>query len=182
MGFETLLDKQIGGFLKQIFLVLLFFLLSFSVCFSESTSVDHECPAPMGVMGDHGHQIGEMMFSYHLMAMNMRGLQSGTGAVETVDVLKDFMMAPTAMDMRMHMLGMMFAPYDKITLMAMTSYQQRYMEMEGAHLPATGHHDHPVGMHEMSSAGVSDLLIVSWTACTATSLTHNSHEWGAVNR
>lgn len=37
-------------------------------------------------------------------------------------------------------------PHNKITLMGMTSYQQRYMEMEGAHLHTTGHHDHPVGM------------------------------------
>ena len=70
-------------------------------------------------------------------------------------------MAPTAMDMRMHMFGVMFAPHDKITLMGMTSYQQRYMEMEGAHQHATGHHDHPVGMHEMSSAGIGDVKLES---------------------
>ena len=147
--------------MKHSFLVLFFFLLSFSVCFSESASVDHECPAPMGVMGDHGHQIGEMMFSYHLMAMNMRGLQSGTGAVETVDVLKDFMMAPTAMDLRMHMFGVMFALHDNLTLMAMTSYQQRYMEMEGAPIHAAGHPNHPISIHKMSSTGVGDVLLVS---------------------
>ena len=95
------------------------------------------------------------------MAMDMRGLQSGTDTTETADVLKDFMMVPTAMDMRMHMFGVMFAPHDKITLMGMTSYQQRSMEMEGSHQHATGHHDHPVGMHEMSSAGIGDVKLES---------------------
>ena len=149
------------SFLKHIFLVLLFFLLSFSFCFSESVSVDQECPAPIGVMGAHRHQIGEMMFSYHFMWMNMRGLQSGTGAVETSDVLKDFMMAPAAMNMRMHMFGVMYAPHDTLTLMAMTSYQQRCMEMEGSHLHAAGHHNPPISIHEMSSAGVGDVRVAS---------------------
>ena len=36
------------------------------------------------------------MLSYRFMAMDMQGLQSGTTAVETAEVLKDFMMAPTA--------------------------------------------------------------------------------------
>ena len=76
--------------------------------------------------------------------------------VETADVLKDFMMAPTQMGMQMHMLGAMFAPHDKITLMAMTSYQQRHMVMQGAHHHKEGHHLHPVGSHEMSSAGIGD--------------------------
>ena len=117
--------------------------------------------APIGVMGEHGHKTGEMMLAYRFMVMDMRDLQSGTDTVATVDVLKDFMMAPIEMDMRMHMFGVMFAPHDKITLMGMTSYQQRHMEMEGAHLHATGHHDHPVGMHEMSSAGIGDVKLDS---------------------
>ncbi len=89
--------------------------------------------APIGVMGEHGHKAGEMMLAYRFMAMDMRGLQSGTDTVETADVLKDFMMAPTAMDMKVHLFGVMFAPHDKITFMGMTSYQQRHMEMEEAH-------------------------------------------------
>ena len=68
-------------------------------------------------MGDHGHKTGEVMFSYRFMAMDMQGLQSGTSTVETVEVLKDFMMAPTAMQMQMHGFGVMFAPHDKLTFM-----------------------------------------------------------------
>ena len=137
------------------------FLLTLSVVMADTLKEHHECPAPIGVMGEHQHKAGEMMLGYRFMTMNMQGLQSGTDAVQTADVLKDFMMTPTAMDMKMHMFGVMFAPHDKITLMAMNSYQQRHMEMKGAHLHTTGHHDHHVGMHEMSSAGIGDVKLDS---------------------
>lgn len=137
------------------------FIFLLSISFTDITRARPDSHAPIGVMGEHGHKAGEMMLVYRFMAMDMRGLQSGTDTVETADVLKDFMMALIAMDMRMHMFGVMFAPHDKITLMGMTNYQQRSMEMEGAHLHATGHHDHPVGMHEMSSAGIGDVKLDS---------------------
>lgn len=146
---------------------LIIFIFLLSIPFTDIAKARPDSHAPIGVMGEHGHKAGEMMLAYRFMAMNMRGLQSGTDAVDTADVLKEFMMAPTTMDMRMHTFGVMFAPHDKITLMGMTSYQQRHMEMEGAHLHATGRHDHPVGMHEMSSAGIGDVkldsLLTLWT-------------------
>ena len=108
-------------------------------------------------MGDHGHKTGEVMLSYGFMAMDMRGLQFGTTTVETAEVLKDFMMAPTTMQMQMHVFGAMFAPHDKLTFMAMANYQFLRMEMEGAHLHKEGHHGHLVGHHEMSSSGVGDV-------------------------
>jgi len=112
--------------------------------------------APIGVMGDHGHKKGEIMLSYRFMVMEMRGLQSGGSVLETTEVLKDFMMAPTQMGMQMHMFGAMFAPHNKITLMAMANYRLLWMEMEGAHLHKEGDHGHPVGHHEMSSSGFGD--------------------------
>ena len=120
------------------------FIFVLSVAFTDIARARPDSHAPIGVMGEHGHKVGEMMLAYRFMTMDMRGLQSGTDAVETVDVLKDFMMAPTAMNMKVHLFGVMFAPHDKITLMVMTSYQQRHMEMEGAHIHAAGHHNHPV--------------------------------------
>lgn len=130
--------------------------------------------APIGVMGDHVHKKREIMLSYRFMTMDMRGLQSGTTNLEPVDVLKDFMMAPTAMQMHMHMLGVMFAPHDKITLMGMASYQKRQMEMEGAHQHTHGSHEHPVGHHEMSSTGIGDVklegLVTLWKGSNLTLL------------
>ncbi len=140
---------------------IIIFIFALSISFTGPVRARPDSHAPIGVMGEHGHKAGEMMLAYRFMAMDMRGLQSGTDTVETADVLKDFMMAPTAMDMRTHMFGVMFAPHDKITLMAMTSYQQRYMKMEGTHQHATGHHDYPVGIHEMSSAGIGDVKLDS---------------------
>ena len=133
------------------------------LCFSVITFTTADAPksrpdshAPIGVMGEHAHKAGEVMLSYRFMTMDMHGLQSGTTVLETTDVLKDFMTAPTQMGMQMHMLGAMFAPHNKITLMAMTSYQQRHMEMQGAHHRKEGHHGHPIETHEMSSAGIGD--------------------------
>lgn len=147
--------------MKKGAFITIFFLIFAAVVLADTSEEHQDCPAPINVIGNHVHTSGETMFSYRFMVMDMRDLQSGTDTVETADVLKDFMMAPTAMDMRMHMFGAMFAPHDKITLMGMTSYQQRHMEMEGSHQHGTGHHDHPVGMHEMSSAGISDVKLDS---------------------
>ena len=92
------------------------FIFVLSVAFTDIARARPDSHAPIGVMGEHGHKVGEMMLAYRFMTMDMRGLQSGTDAVETVDVLKDFMMAPTAMNMKVHLFGVMFAPHDKVTL------------------------------------------------------------------
>lgn len=74
---------------------------------------------PIGVMGEHTHSKGEWMLSYRYMDMEMDGNRSGTNRVSTQDVLSSFMVAPLEMSMKMHMLGGMYAPSDKLTLMAM---------------------------------------------------------------
>ncbi len=129
--------------------------------YADSPSSRPDSHAPIGVMGEHAHNSGECMLAYRFMAMDMQELQSGTTALETADVLKDFMRVPTQMDMKMHMLGVMYAPHNKITLMVMTNYQQRYMEMEGANDQATVHRADPVGKHEMSSSGIGDIKLES---------------------
>ena len=138
-----------------VFIIFLCFsVITFTTADTSKSRPDSH--APIGVMGEHAHKASEVMLSYRFMAMDMHGLQSGTTARKTTDVLKDFMMAPTQMGMQMHMLGAMFAPHNKITLMGMTSYQQHYMEMQSAHHHKEGHHEHPTGSHEMSSAGIGD--------------------------
>lgn len=144
-----------------IFLTVLLLSLTLNASYADAPSSRPDSHAPIGVMGDHAHKTREWMLSYRFMTMDMRGLQSGTTALETADVLKDFMVTPTQMGMRMHGFGAMFAPHNRITLMAMTGYQQRNMEMEGAHDHKEGHHEHPVGMHEMSSAGIGDIKLES---------------------
>ncbi len=73
--------------------------------------------APIGVMGDHVMNDGELMFSYRYMKMQMAGNRTGTSRVSTP--LPGFMVSPLSMDMEMHMLGAMFAPSDQLTLSLM---------------------------------------------------------------
>jgi len=80
----------------------------------------HERPdahAPIGVMGDHIMNKGEIMLSYRYMKMEMDGNRTGTDSVSTP--LPGFMVSPLSMDMEMHMLGAMFAATDKLTLSMM---------------------------------------------------------------
>lgn len=84
--------------------------------------------AAIGVMGDHTHLAGEWMLSYRYMGMFMDGNQDGTDELTTDEVLADYMVAPVDMRMDMHMFGMMHAPTDKLTLMAMVPYVNKEMD------------------------------------------------------
>jgi hypothetical protein len=79
--------------------------------------------APIGVMGDHIHQAGEWMVSYRYMFMRMDENHDGTRSLSDAEVLdRGYMVAPTDMDMQMHMIGLMYAPTDRLTLMGMINY------------------------------------------------------------
>ena len=86
--------------------------------------------APIGVMGDHTHNLGEWMFSYRYMDMSMDGLRRGTNDLTTPEALQDFMLVPVNMDMQMHMFGIMYAPTDRVTLMVMLNHQKNDMLLE----------------------------------------------------
>jgi len=89
--------------------------------------------APIGVMGDHMHSKGEIMFSYRYMRMNMEGTRDGTDGVSDADVVSatgpyGYMVTPTSMPMDMHMVGFMVAPSDRVTLMVMGNYLSSSMD------------------------------------------------------
>lgn len=86
--------------------------------------------APISVMADHMHHKGGVMFSYRYMTMDMRQLRQGTNDATTTDAHTNYMVAPIDMVMRMHMLGAMYAPSDKITLMAMANYLENDMNLQ----------------------------------------------------
>ena len=96
---------------------------------TESESTRPDSHAPLEVMGDHAHGRSEWMLSYRFMAMRMEGLRDGTESI-SIDEIHGFTVIPVKMNMQMHMFGAMFAPHDRITLMAMTSYRDNFMEME----------------------------------------------------
>ena len=124
---------------------------------NQITSTRPDSRAPLGVMGDHAHGGGELMLSYQFMGMVMEGLLDATDSISTEEALRHYQMVPTAMQVQMHMFGIMLAPHDSVTFMAMTSYRRNFMEMQGAHTHSDGDHDHPVGHQEMESAGLGDL-------------------------
>lgn len=98
--------------------------------------------APIGVMADHVHERGEWMFSYRFMHMNMEDNLNGSDSISQSEIVTQqanpffgmpmqpptLRIVPTEMTMDMHMFGVMYAPADWLTLMAMTSYQRREME------------------------------------------------------
>jgi hypothetical protein len=105
--------------------------------------------APISVMGDHMHGKGEWMFSYRYMYMNMDELKQSGEDASFDDALADYMVTPTSMPMNMHMLGAMFAPSDKITLMAMFNY----LSMEMDHITRMG------GTFNTESSGLGDIQL-----------------------
>ncbi|WP_299315572.1 transporter [uncultured Aquimarina sp.] len=108
--------------------------------------------APISVMGDHTHGKGEFMFSYRYMYMNMEDLNRGSENVDFSNALPPndiYMVTPTNMPMNMHMLGIMYAPNNKITLMAMVNYSSQEMD----HLTAMG------GAFKTESSGFGDTKI-----------------------
>ncbi|WP_350286462.1 transporter [uncultured Croceitalea sp.] len=105
--------------------------------------------APISVMGDHMHGKGEWMFSYRYMYMNMKDLKQGNDDAGFDQGLADYMVTPTEMPMNMHMLGAMYAPSDKVTLMAMFNY----ITMEMDHITRMG------GTFITESSGLGDIQL-----------------------
>ncbi len=84
--------------------------------------------APIGVMGDHIHPAGEFMLSYRFHFMQMVGNRDGTDRLSAGEVLRQFPVTPTSMDMSMHMFGLMWAPHERVTLSGMLPIVRKRME------------------------------------------------------
>ncbi len=85
--------------------------------------------APIGVMGDHLHTKGGFMLSFRYMLMTMDGNKSGTSNIDNGQIFNNFMVAPQQMDMYMYMLGAMYAPSDRLTIMAMQNFLKKDMDL-----------------------------------------------------
>jgi nitrous oxide reductase accessory protein NosL len=111
--------------------------------------------APIGVTGDHLHPHGGLMVTYKAMFMNMDGNLTGSDAIEDEEISKMYMNSPQEMNMVMHMLGVMYAPSNKVTLMLMQNYVSNSMDMIHRMTMADG-----MKMEEdftMKSSGLGDL-------------------------
>lgn len=98
--------------------------------------------APLGVMAEHMHKAGEIMFSYRFMQMSMQVNRDGKHDLSSEEIVTGtpnrffgmpmqpptLRVVPTRMETSMHMLGAMYAPNDQITLMGMVSYFTKRMD------------------------------------------------------
>ncbi|TCK19296.1 outer membrane putative beta-barrel porin/alpha-amylase [Thiogranum longum] len=89
---------------------------------------NHLGQAPAGVMGDHVHTAGDLMFTYSYMRMHMDGMRDGDSHISTADILSEYMVAPLRMDMEMHMFGAMYSVSDRLSLMAMVPLLRKDMD------------------------------------------------------
>jgi hypothetical protein len=85
--------------------------------------------APIGVMGDHLHEKGGFMFSLRYMTMFMEDNKVGTESISNDAIYNSFMVAPQDMTMDMYMLGIMYAPSNKLTLMYMQNFTKKNMDL-----------------------------------------------------
>ncbi|MCP4847385.1 MAG: transporter [Verrucomicrobiaceae bacterium] len=110
--------------------------------------------APIGVMGDHTHGAGEYMLSYRFMTMEMEGHRRGTHSLSAEDVFGlGYDVAAKDMTMDMHMIGMMHAPTDKLTLLAMVNFVEKEMNLTRKPVHAMGHMGGHGGMMMGGMAG-----------------------------
>ncbi len=106
---------------------------------------------PIGMMGDHTHEAGEVMFSYRFMHMFMEGTRIGTDSVSNEQAfahgrtifpsvfpnhecvtghhcgVAGYRVLPESMRMTMHMFGFMYGWNDTVTLTLMAPYLSNSM-------------------------------------------------------
>src|SRR5437016_14565892 len=83
----------------------------------------------LNVIGGHTHPAHEIMFGYQFMFMDMGDHLSGTRDVSETEILKHFPSASTGMTGEEHMIEVMYAPTNKLTLMAMLPIKHIDMDM-----------------------------------------------------
>lgn len=125
--------------------------------------------APIGVMGDHVHKKGEVMFSVRSMYMKMKDLLDGTDTLTSTDVFNStsFVMSPKEMTMWMHMVGAMYGVSDKLTVMTMVPYLSNDMMVARK---AAGDEI------EMESSGIGDISLTAMY-----SLSEDEHQRMQIN-
>lgn len=106
---------------------------------------------PIGVMGEHTHLKGEIMYSVRAMRMSMDGLQQGSDSLSLSEYFAEgYMGAPTSMTMDMLMFGVMYGVSDDLTVMAMVPYVSKSMDTRNMAGTST---------KTVSSSGVGDVAV-----------------------
>ena len=119
-------------------------LLSFSFSPTAADEAHMSIAAPEGhapiiVMGDHMHAAGEYMLSVRQMTMSMRGNIRGRKNIADTAILDlanqhgsppQLRVVPQHMDMKMTMLGAMYARSDTVTLVLMAMQMENEMRLQ----------------------------------------------------
>ncbi|MCH6258765.1 hypothetical protein MLD52_19560 [Puniceicoccaceae bacterium K14] len=137
----------------------------------DSSMIRPDSHAPIGVMGDHIHKAGEWMISVRSMSMKMEGHRAGEEKLSVDEVYdRGFTTAAIDMDMDMQMLGLMYAPSDKVTLMLMANYIQSDMTMVSEGGSSHGHSE-----MDMSSDMSMDM---THDEMSTTTMSHSTEGFG----
>jgi hypothetical protein len=131
----------------------------------------HGAGAPAGVMFDHVlPNAGDVMVGYRYMYANQAGAtQNGTNQVSDSAIVNNgcapqkCFVTPQEMSMNMHMLDLMYAPTDWLTLMIMPQFMDMHMTMRPLNgAPETPAMTTPLGAaiihagHEHTTGGLGD--------------------------
>ncbi len=140
-----------------LFVIIIIFKFSYSNAHEITYADSH---GPISIMGDHTHKKNDFMFSYRFMSMQMNNIKQGTKKVSVGNTMRapngasngsgTYMNAPEKMSMDMHMFGAMYAPLDLLTVMIMTSYNEK--EMTSRRMPMAGG-----AKFDVNSSGFGDL-------------------------
>ena len=138
----------------------LIFLLVFSISAFGSQAIGH---APIGVMADHMHKKGESMISLRASYMKMKSNSLDGNSIADSEILvidnphsnspAKLSVVPIKMSMKMLMLGGMYAPSDDVTLMFMTMFMNKSMNLDTYHAMTRNN----IGSFNSSSSDLSDL-------------------------
>ncbi len=124
-------------------------ILSFLIIPIDAFSSDAISHAPLGVTADHFHKKGEWMVSLRVTNMEMKNNIFNGNSIPTKKILnqpnpfaseimnmgmakmpKNLSVIPKKMTMKMVMLGAMYAPSDKVTLMGMLMFDDKEMTLD----------------------------------------------------
>lgn len=153
--------------LKQVGFAALLPLVASVHAHEPSSAPRADSHAPIGIMGDHMHKEGEWMVSYRLMSMSMSGNQLGSESISDDELVTTqpnpyfgmpmmpptLRVAPQDMTTTMHMVGVMYAPSDDITLMAMFHLLDKSMRLKTYQ---GGMGTTELGYFDSGSSGVGD--------------------------
>jgi hypothetical protein len=144
LAMPRLFNMRMTKYIVFIVLILVFPLTALAEKPKESTKLEEDFAEMaledllgtevvlIDVFGSHTHFEDEWMVGYHYMRMDMVGNRKGSNQLSKAEVLNDFNVAPLNMSTAMHMMMLMYAPSDELTLMAMVPYIEKAMDHENS--------------------------------------------------